>query len=248
MKTTVLQWNVHYSNKDAAAMAEVIGKNNPEVVGLCELTAPMGDMARALSAATGRNFEAQPGRDGWVGYGADMFYDADKWEALDGGVEKAACSSIGGPRAVNWVVLKERKAGALLIAGGTHTSYCAEGCDTLHGCELGALYAKFEQLKAKHSNAPVVWMGDLNRGVDSTVVQDMLRGRVAGKTTFEVDDLAKTKDNTYFEGGSAIDHIFGDHGAFEVLEGGGTGQGVQGMHLSGSDHFPVYVKMQFGGK
>lgn len=156
------------------------------------------------------------------------------------------CASFGGPRAANWAVLREKGQGGALIVGGIHTSYCQWGCDALHACELNALYTRFEGLKAKYSNAPVVWMGDLNRGVNTVVVENLLNGRVGHRGTFRVDDLAKTKGHTYFNGGSAIDHIFGDSGAFAVHAGGRTGQGVKCFHLNGADHFPIFAKLQFG--
>lgn len=242
--TKIMEWNVHWNNKDTPAIANIVHDNRPDVVGLCELTTSMEDMSAALSTATGRSFKTQPGRGAWVGYGTDIFYDTDKWLALDGGVTKGSCAgSRGGPRAVNWVVLKDHTTGKILITGGTHTSYCAEDCDALHACELGNMYNKFIEMKGKYNNAPVVWMGDTNRAVGTKVMQDMLNGIIGGFSTFQSEDLAKTAINTYFSGGPAIDHIIGERDAFTVKEGGATGQGVRGQYLNGADHFPIFAKL-----
>lgn len=241
-ETRILNWNVHYTNKDMAGIASIVAPNNPDIVGICELTAPVGDLASALSSSTGRNFEVQPGRNSWVGYGTDIFYDAAKWEALEGGARKADCSgSRGGSRSVNWVALKERASGQFLVTGGIHLSYCAEGCEDVHACELTMLYDKLEEMKAKYNNAPVIWMGDTNRAMHTTVMKKLLDGSTGHRSTFRVEDLGKTRENTYFSGGPAIDHILGERGAFAAISGGRTGQGTTGQHLEGADHFPVYV-------
>merc|ERR1719162_290737 len=180
-------------------------------------------MARALSSVTGRKFEAQPGRNGWKGYGTDIFYDSGKWQALEGGVKASGCKSKGGQRAANWAVLKDRSSGSVLITGGTHLSYCRDGCDWLHECELGALYRRLEDMKRKYSGAAVVWMGDLNLNVHSRAVKNLLKGRIGDKKTFAVHDVAKTDRNTHMNGGKAIDHIFGERHAVQRKHCGSTG-------------------------
>jgi len=103
---------------------------------LCELTAQPETMAAHLSAATGRTYKVQPGRAGWQGYGTDIFYDSTKWKGLEGGVEKVMCpGTSGGERAANWAVLEHRGTGKIIVTGGIHTSYCANGCDSTHQCE-----------------------------------------------------------------------------------------------------------------
>mmetsp|Transcript_13221 Transcript_13221/g.33118 ORF Transcript_13221/g.33118 Transcript_13221/m.33118 type:complete len:440 (+) Transcript_13221:61-1380(+) len=237
----VLQWNVHYSNKDTAGLSGVVALNRPDIVGFCELTTSMNDMAGALSAATGRSFRVQPGRNGWQGFGTDIFYDSGKWQALEGGVTTAQCSSRSGDRTANWVVLQERATSKTIIVGGTHTSYCAEGCDELHECELKTMYDQFEKMQRKYHGAGVLWMGDINRNMGSTIMQNVLKGQLGRQRTFQVVDLAQVQGNTYFSGGPAIDHILGESGSFEKLKGGRTDQGVTGQHLFGADHFPIYA-------
>lgn len=245
--TNLLLWNVHYANKDTDGLAAVIAENAPDVVGICELTVDVGAMAASLRVATGSDFQAQPGRGGWTGYGTDIFYDAGRWEALDGGVAKAECpDSRGGPRATNWAVLRERASGRSFITGGIHLSYCSDGCDSLHACELTELYRRLQAMRDKYPSAPVTWMGDTNLAVHSGVMRGLLEhGSTGEMSTFKVDDLAQTQGNTYFSGGSAIDHILGEHGAFSLQGGGRTGQGVTGQHLNGADHFPVYAKVSW---
>jgi len=244
VEVRLLQWNVHWENMDSAGLAGIIEANHPDIIGLCELTLPLESMAQALTTASGLPFKTQPRGSTWVGYGTDIFYNSEKWEALEGGAEQTACAdSKGGPRASNWVVLQNRASGSKLITGGTHTSYCEDGCDGLHACELGHTYSKFMEMKVKFDGAPVVWMGDLNRKMHSHVVQELLRGQVGRGSFFPVADLARTQTNTYYEGGSAIDHIFGE-GAFRFERGGRTGQGVRGQHLMGADHFPIYTDVQ----
>lgn len=239
---TFLEWNVHYSNRNINGIANIIRKSQPDIVGLCELTASTDDMATALSHAMKRSFRVQPGRGGWRGYGTDIFFDADKWDALEGGVESVRCASRGGPRAANWVVLKERQTGKKLITGGLHTSYCAHGCDGLQECEIGHVYTKFEALKRVHGeDASIVWMGDLNRNMHTRIMQNLLQGRLGGRQVSRVHDLAGTQGNTYYSGGMAIDFILGEAGAFHLKRGGRTGQGTTGRHLNGADHFPIYA-------
>jgi len=224
----------------------IVTKLVPDIIGLCELTASMTEMAQALTTASGSRFQVQPGHTGWKGYGTDIFYNSDKWEAFEGGVQTAGCSSRGGNRAANWAVLKDKATGEKLITGGIHLSYCEGGCDSLHECELQALYAKLEEMKKKHPSAPVVWMGDMNRNMQNTVMQNLLNGRIGSMTTFKADDMGKTTKNTHMAGGGAIDHIIGELGAFKIREGGSTGQGLTGQHLEGSDHFPIYSILDFG--
>jgi len=241
----LLQWNVHWENKDAAGLAGIIAANHPDIIGLDELTLPLSNMAEALSAASGRPFRTQPRGSTWVGYGTDIFYNSEKWEALEGGAEAAACSgSRGGERAANWVVLQDRASGSKLITGGTHTSYCEHGCDTLHACELGHMYQKFMEMKSKFEDAPVVWMGDMNRNMHTHIIQELLRGHVGPTNFFPVADLARTQTNTYYKVSWAIDHIFGEGDAFRFVSGGRTSQGITGQHLVGADHFPIYADLQ----
>jgi len=243
VKMKLLTWNVHYTNKDTVGIAEVVKESSPDIVGLCEFTANVAAMATDLSAATGRNFKIQPGRDSWQGYGTDIFYDDGLWEALEGGVKKVSCAGTqGGDRAANWAVLKSRTAAArTVITGGVHLSYCDGGCDSTHECELRETYSNFEAMQKKYPDAAVIWMGDLNRGVETRIMQNLFEGKIGDipPKTFAVEDLAMTEGNTYYTGGNAIDHILGEVGKFQRLEGGKTGQGVTGQHLSGADHFPV---------
>jgi len=241
----ILLWNVHWQNKDTRALAEVVAANHPDVVGLCEFTASSESMARELSSATGRPFQLQPGRDHWRGYGTDIFYDAGKWEALEGGYKKVSCwGTSGGDRAANWVVLKARDTGKMLIAGGIHLTYCSNGCTLTHECELRGLYDEFKALKVKHAEASIVWMGDLNRGPDTTLFRNLLAGRLGMFSSyFKVEDLAQTEGNTYYSGGSPIDHILGEESRFRRISGGRTGQGKTGTLLAGADHFPVFAKV-----
>merc|ERR1711920_1035302 len=108
MGVKFLEWNVLYTNKDLQGIADIVHMNNPDIVGLCEFLPSAEDMARALSDKTGRPFRVQPGRDGWQGYGTDIFFDSEKWRALEGGAERISCASLGGSRAANWVVLRHR--------------------------------------------------------------------------------------------------------------------------------------------
>jgi len=238
----ILQWNVHYKNRDHWGMAKVVVENDVDIVGFCELTGSMSDTAHSLSKSSGRDFRVQPGRDGsWKGFGTDIFYDNGKWKALEGGVSSAQCSgSRSGKRAVNWVVLEDRTSKRKLVVGGTHISYCRDGCDSVHECELKEMYRKLEDMREKH-NAPVVWMGDMNRNMRSRIMSNVVKGKVGSKRVFPVDDLVKTDENTYYTGGSAIDHILGESGKFFVHKGGRTHQGIRGRHLFGADHFPVFT-------
>mmetsp|Transcript_55175 Transcript_55175/g.117706 ORF Transcript_55175/g.117706 Transcript_55175/m.117706 type:complete len:428 (+) Transcript_55175:249-1532(+) len=236
----VMEWNVYYQNKDYTGMANTLMANKPvaDIIGLCEFTGSMSEMAYAFSTSSGKKYKEQPGRSGWVGYGTDMFYDSTRWTALDGGVSKTStCGSRGGDRAANWLVLQEIDSGNKIIVGGTHLSYCAGGCDDVHACELKQMYAHFDQMKTKY-NAPVIWMGDLNRQVYDSIVKKAMSGEVG---SFALDDLAQSTSQTHKEGG-VIDHIMGEKGYFKIKSGqhGTTGQGVKYQNLAGSDHFPVY--------
>mmetsp|Transcript_2856 Transcript_2856/g.3944 ORF Transcript_2856/g.3944 Transcript_2856/m.3944 type:complete len:175 (-) Transcript_2856:666-1190(-) len=174
----------------------------------------MKEMADALSQISGRSYAAQPGRGVWQGYGTDIFYNTGRWEALEGGAVRAPCSSWGGPRASNWVVLRERNSGHLLITGGTHVSYCPAGCDALQQCELRSLYSHLDTMKRKYPAARVVWMGDMNQAKTTPMLNGVMEGDLGGYRSFQLDDAVQTNQNTYMSGGSAIDHIFAERGAF----------------------------------
>jgi len=239
----MLEWNVHYKNRDHGGIAGVVAENEVDVVGFCELSGSMSDMARALSRASGRDFRVQSGRESWKGFGTDIFYDNGKWKELEGGVSSAQCSgSRSGKRAVNWVVLQDRESGREVVVGGTHISYCSGGCDSVHECELKEMYRKLEKMRKKYS-APVVWMGDMNRKMDSSIMKNVLKGKIGSMRTFSVDDLVQTDSNTYYTGGSAIDHILGESGKFHIKDGGRTEQGERGRKLKGADHFPVFAEV-----
>ncbi len=245
MSMKVVNWNVHYKNKNTRGLANIIGETDADIVGLCEFTASVQTMASDISSATGRNFRVQPGRDYRKGYGTDIFYDDDKWDALDGGAETVYCpGTTGGDRAANWVVLQDEETGNVVVTGGIHLTYCGSGCDATQECELSRMYEIFESKKAQY-DAPVIWMGDLNLGLHSRVVQNLLKGTIGSKRTFEVEDVAQTVGNTYYSGGSAIDHILAEPGYFERISGGRTGHGTTGQLLEGADHFPVYTHIRW---
>eukprot|EP00928_Gymnodinium_smaydae_P018546 TRINITY_DN1705_c0_g1_i3.p1 TRINITY_DN1705_c0_g1~~TRINITY_DN1705_c0_g1_i3.p1 ORF type:complete len:772 (-),score=55.02 TRINITY_DN1705_c0_g1_i3:101-2416(-) len=236
-----LLWNVYYRNQNINAMADIINPNNASIVGLCEFTADPFQLAQALSI-DGRDFKVQPGvTGGYSGYGTDIWYDANVWEAIEGGKERVECPGTrGGARGANWVVLQSRATEQMIITGGTHLSYCAGNtCDWTQECELGRLYDRFYEMKDRYADAQVAWMGDLNHAITDLVVRNLLGGRIGPRSVFPVADLAQTEGNTYYSGGSAIDHILGQPD-FVRISGGLTGQGTRGQWLAGSDHFPVY--------
>jgi len=243
----LVQWNVHWTNKDTKGLAGVLKSRKPDIIGFCELTASLQNMAADLSSALGRTYKLQPGRAGWQGYGTDIFYDDAKWKSLEGGVEKVWCpGTSGGERAANWVVLKHRQTSKIIVTGGIHTTYCAHGCDSTHECEISKLYGNLEAMKSKYPSSTVVWMGDLNRGLNTRILQNLFQGKIGSKGTFAVDDLAKTSGNTYFAGGVPIDHLLGEKGGFVRKSGGRIpGLGVTGQHLMGADHFPIFAEVEF---
>jgi len=240
------EWNVWYRNKDTRRMAEVVKPNSPDVIGLNEFTASGSSMRSHLNEQIqGRNYDMQPGWTHFDGYGTYIFYDRNRFDAIEGGVESVHCSGTrGGNRAANWVVLRERSTNGLLITGGIHLSYCSGGCDWVHECELGRTYDRFYSMKSKYPGARVVWMGDLNRSPSSRIVKNLLQGQLGDRQVFTVQDLSQSPHRTYMSGG-VIDHIFGESSTFSRLEGGNTGQGQPHQRLNGADHFPVYAKVQW---
>ncbi|MGL1903991.1 MAG: hypothetical protein OCC49_17770 [Fibrobacterales bacterium] len=136
-----------------------------------------------------------------------------------------------------------------MITGGIHLSYCAgkEGCDATHECELGVAYTHFEEMKAKY-NAPVVWMGDLNRWIGTTIFDNIFTGTIGTRNSFIVEDLSQAVGGTMYNGESwqyPIDHILGEPGYFERMSGGRTQHGVKGQWLENADHFPVYSELRW---
>mmetsp|Transcript_18692 Transcript_18692/g.40057 ORF Transcript_18692/g.40057 Transcript_18692/m.40057 type:complete len:279 (-) Transcript_18692:513-1349(-) len=243
----LLEWNVYWQNRDVWGLAGLIMVNNPQpdIIGLCELTTPMQEMAAALTGVAKRPYAAQPGRDAWQGYGTDIFYDTTRWEALEGGVARAPCSSWGGPRAGNWVVLRERSTSELLITGGTHLSACNGGCPELNQCELRNVYSHFDAMKAKYPTARVAWMGDLNQVKTTPMLAGAFEGDLGNYYTFLLEDVSLTDRNTHMNGGAPIDFIFAERGSFVVKDHGSTGQGVTGHRLNGADHFPIFSILTF---
>ncbi|MGL1935061.1 MAG: hypothetical protein OCD01_08575 [Fibrobacterales bacterium] len=242
---TVLDWNIHYENTNTQGIARIINEVDPDVVGLCEFTTSTESLVSDLANVSNRNFQLQPGRPTSKGYGTDIFYDANKWEALEGGVESVSCSGTqGGDRAANWVVLKDRESDMVFITGGIHLSACKGGCDETKECELGKAYDYFEAMKEKY-DAPVVWMGDLNKNIDSEIIQKLFEGLIGDRTVFAVEDIAQTVGGTFHTGTSAIDYILAEPGTFEWVSGGRTEHGVTGEFLEGADHYPIYSHLRW---
>lgn len=246
VKLKLLEWNVWYNNKDTMSMAETIKPNSPDIIGLNEFTASKTSLRAHLNERIqGRSYEPQPGWSSFKGYGTYIFYDSNRFDGIEGGVESVHCGGTrGGDRAANWAVLREKTTQGLLITGGIHLSYCSSGCDSVHECELGKTYDKFYAMMSKYPGARVAWMGDLNRGPDSRIVKNIVQGRLGGRQVFPVRDLSRSQHRTYMSGGT-IDHIFGDESAFARVSGGNTGQGQPHQRLGGADHFPVYATVQW---
>merc|ERR1712113_1362332 len=52
---------------------------------------------------------------------------------------------------------------------------------------------------------------------------------------------------THKDGGE-IDWIMGEHGVFNRIRGGSTGQGQRFKNFAGSDHFPIYAEVTWEQK
>lgn len=244
-----LLWNVHYGNRDYAGMVKVIEPNNADVVGLCEFTGNTQFMADAMSSFQ-KVFSVQPGTAGDIGYGTDIFYDRLKFEALEGGKVPVVCEGTrGGARAANWVVLRHRVTLHMFVTGGIHLSYCsANTCETVQECELGRLYDKFDELKLRYPGIPVLYMGDMNCCINGKLMVNVLEGKIGTRDVFLANDEARTQHNTYYNGGCAIDQIIAERRPdFTRVNGGWTGQGMNGQRLAGADHFPVFSDVLLGG-
>jgi hypothetical protein len=239
-------------------MAEIITPQKPDVLGLCEFQADpwrLRDKLNDKIKETGIRYEFQPGYKENRGYGTDIWYNADRFEALEGGKEKVYCyGTRGGSRGANWVVLKE-KMGArgynrTFITGGIHLSYCRGGCYGTHKCEIQKLYQKFSAMRSKYGEStPIMWMGDLNRDVkDDLMVRHVFGSSVLRDFSFKFDDFSKAERSTftYTKGKDAIDHIVGTLG-FHRVEGGNTGPWDWNQLLNGADHHPVYAVATLGG-
>jgi len=100
-------------------------------------------------------------------------------------------------------------------------------------------------MRSKHQGAAAVWMGDLNRGTGSTIMQNLFQGKIGGDSVFGVEDMVQTSENTYYTGGSAIDHILAESGHFTRVDGYVTGQGVTNQKLAGADHFPILAEVKY---
>lgn len=244
--TKLVEWNVGYSNKNLTAIAEILKKTEADIIGLVALSESEVDMAANLGEASGHKYDAwsnqQPqGRE--HAFGIDFLYASEKWQAIDGGAAIAHCQATGESRSASWVVLEELTAGSKLIVGGTHLGGC-DGCQSSHTCELMNLYNKLEEMRRAY-DAPVVIMGDFNLDMSTPHMQGLVDGKVgSSEVAFRVQDVAQVQGDSYKGGGPAIDHILGEVGAFDRLDGGTTGQGVQGERLNGADHFPIFALLQ----
>lgn len=236
-----LVWNVLYTNSDTAAIASTVAENHPDIIGINEWMSDVGALERDFSSATSRKFKVQPNRTSFPGFGTDIYYDSDRFDLLEDGVDTVYC---GGHRAANWAVLQERTSRKIVVTGGIHLSYCGNGCDVQHECELGMLYDRFEEMRTKYPDSACLWMGDLNRSPSTRIFQNLLAGTIGSRAVFEVEDVAQTNTNTYYTGGPPIDHVLGEKNKFRRIAGGRTGQGVTGQLLSGADHFPVFADVE----
>eukprot|EP00122_Pirum_gemmata_P015670 Pgem_evm1s14652 len=218
------EWNIHYQNKNYNGIAKVVNDNNPDIIGFCEST-NTGALAGYL-----KNYQAQPGvTGGFQGYGADIFYKPDKYEAVSGSRTKInQCGSRGGDRAANVVTLKGKNGNADLIVGGLHLSYCGQpsSCPSTQQCELDVLYRKLNEAKANSPNSKVIWMGDMNlKSSDS---------RFNNNGYKDVSQVG----HSYFTGGRAIDHIWGSSG---VSKESSYVVGTINQKLSGADHHAYFI-------
>jgi len=242
-----LVWNVHWENRNVRAMAEVLVPNKADIIGINEFRGDYFALVHELnSLAATSSYELQPGSGSAIGYGTDIIFDSKLWNVVEGGKVKVVCPGTrGGDRAANWLVLQHRASHKRLLTGGIHLSYCAgSSCDGTHECEMGLLYDKFEEMKARY-NVPVLWMGDLNHCIYDRVIDDALKGRIGSRSVFTTHDLSKVEERTFYTGGCAIDHIVGENSHFHRVKGGTTGQHISGQMIAGADHYPVFASLLF---
>lgn len=257
------EWNVYWMNKDFSGIAKVIAQKQPDIIGLAEFMTKFhntGGNTRTLvdqlnRCCPGRNYQVQDGttRHGKaVGYGTDIFYDANKFVCLESGKRKVRVpGTMGGARAANYAVLREKASGKVLITGGIHTSANLQPktkAELLHiqQSELKEFYSVIEDFRRRHS-APVMWMGDLNTSLHGQIIQDCLRGRVGHQHVFPVEDIARTHGPTFYSHARTrgpIDFILGEAGKFRRIDGGRAGPGKKGHKLAGgADHFPIFAEV-----
>jgi len=106
------------------------------------------------------------------------------------------------------------------------------------------MYDRFEEMQVRYPGTPIVWMGDMNRGLRDRITQNVMAGKLGSRNVVPVEDLGQSQSRTYYRGG-VIDFIFGETGAFSRVEGGSTGQGTPNQWLNSADHFPVFASVQW---
>jgi hypothetical protein len=244
-----MEWNTWWKNYDGWGIANIIGPNNADIVGINELSVSHHDLASKMSDKTpGRDYAIQPMTPGGGGYGTDIFYDKNRFEALEGGKETVhSCGSQGGNRAANWVVLREKSSQRILISGGIHLSAC--GCDDTQECELGKLYDALQRVLGKYPGSAILWMGDMNDGASSRLITNLKAGKIGNRNVFPVQDVSQTGARTYAREADwnkeEIDFIFAS-ADLQRVSGGLTGQGQMGSTFAGgADHLPIYAVVKW---
>ena len=246
---TLMTWNVHYENRNTPGIAKIINQVKPDIFGLNEFNASPQDLLAKLNPM-GRTYNVQnynSARKGFEGFGTKIFYDTARFEEIEADSITVFCPGTrGGNRAANYVLLKDKISNRNLITGGIHLSSCPGGCDSTHRCELSKFYEKLSYLRTK-GDAPIVWMGDLNRGKSSTIFQEILSGGFMNNA-IQAEDLSKSHRGTWHSNSGVIDYILGEQGRWERIAGGSTCQGITPQWLENADHYPAYatVKMLDG--
>jgi endonuclease/exonuclease/phosphatase family metal-dependent hydrolase len=171
---------------------------------------------------------------------------------------------MGGRRGANWAVLREFGSGRTFITGGIHTSANMDKkshhvLEAVQRAELGWMYNRFEEMKRKYPEAPVIWMGDLNAKQSGHVISDLFKGKIGDRAVFPVEDVLKVPNGqfTWLTGG-VIDYILADTSVpgVAVRRGPNGGWPVRvrkgnwlknadsdGKKGNAADHFPVYAEL-----
>eukprot|EP00122_Pirum_gemmata_P007826 Pgem_evm1s7199 len=228
----VVNWNIWYQNYDLNGVAKMMvhdSKKAPyDIIGICEST-KSSQLAGQITAQSGGKYKLQPGANGFQGYGTDIWYNKEKWTASSGGrVVVNRCGSVGGNRAVNWVVLHGKNGSPNIIAGGIHLSYFRGGNYNVQKCEVDQLINQFNTLKEQNPGYKAIWMGDMNMQSNDAVLNG---------ARSQYNDVSQAP-YSWHEGGSAIDIIFAEKGITRI-GGGSTGDGIIGQKMvGGADHHP----------
>lgn len=253
---TVGTFNLRYANPGDSGnlwrsreprVAALIQFYDFDILGTQEgLIGMLDDLSKSLPDYTRYGIGRDDGKD--AGEHSEIFYKKTKFRQLKQGdfwlSETPQKPSLGWDatccnRICSWVQLQDLKTGQRFFVFNTHYDYQK---DLARNESSKLILAKIREIAG---NNPVIFMGDLNGGLDTEWYQKIARSGLL-KDTYREAPHPYADNPTFHDFGKLldssdiIDHIFVT-GAFQVTKWGILSDSFHGKYPS--DHFPVLTEI-----